>query len=344
MSSQQPTFDLGVLDLIPLGALVLDKDMKVIFWNRYLEHITKIPKESMEGAKIMERFPHLNSPKYINRIENIFSGGPPVLFSSLLHKYIIPAQQKNGEYRIQQTTVTAIPAEGGGYNALFIIEDVTSLTKRIKEYRNMRDKALSEIEERIRIEAELRESKKSAEKLADKLKLLSSLDGLTEIANRRYFDEVFEREWRRGARDNTPVALILIDLDFFKLYNDNYGHLAGDECLKNIARALSNNLNRPGDFVARYGGEEFAVILPSTDLEGAETIARQLAEGIKRMEIIHAYSKASDFVTASLGVASTIPKQGTFPDLLFKATDDALYEAKRQGRDRIVTKEVDEGS
>ncbi len=168
------------------------------------------------------------------------------------------------------------------------------------------------------------------------LKRLSSQDGLTGIANRRYFDKYVEREWRRAIRDNSPIALIICDIDFFKAYNDTYGHQRGDDCLKKIAEVISNAINRPGDMVARYGGEEFVVVLTNTDIKGASFVAEAIRKKVEAMGILHESSSISKVVTISLGVTSTIPGQNTSPDGLIIAADEALYQAKQGGRNRVV--------
>lgn len=168
---------------------------------------------------------------------------------------------------------------------------------------------------------------------------LSSADGLTGIANRRRFDETLLKEWRRCAREARPLALLLIDVDFFKPFNDNYGHQAGDECLKAVARALSQTLHRPSDLAARYGGEEFAVILPGTDEAGALAVAEALRAAVQQMGITHRYSEVAPVVTISVGLACATPKPGDETGFigLLKDADAALYRAKSEGRNRVVS-------
>ncbi|MEQ6340555.1 MAG: diguanylate cyclase [Gammaproteobacteria bacterium] len=167
------------------------------------------------------------------------------------------------------------------------------------------------------------------------LQRLSSLDGLTGIGNRRRFDEYLEQEWLRAARDGNILSLILIDIDHFKAYNDNYGHQGGDECLRKVAQTLDATLKRAGDVVARYGGEEFAVVLPDTDAGGAALIAEKLRASVDALGFAHAHSKTTDHVTISLGVAGIVPRDGGNPADLVKIADEALYEAKESGRNRF---------
>lgn len=174
-----------------------------------------------------------------------------------------------------------------------------------------------------------------------KLKLLSSLDGLTNIANRRRFDEFLEREWRRALRDENHISLIMVDIDYFKKYNDGYGHQAGDDCLKKVAGALAKDVKRPGDLVARYGGEEFAVVLSNTEAATAKNIAEKLRSNIESMGVPHDHSEAGKVVTLSIGVASVVPSRDSSPGELIEAADKALYKAKHNGRNRV---EVSAGS
>jgi diguanylate cyclase (GGDEF)-like protein len=192
---------------------------------------------------------------------------------------------------------------------------------------------------RQRVRRLLREVKLSQqlEQAHQELQQLACLDSLTQIANRRRFDAYLDQEWKRMVRDKTPLSIILCDIDFFKAYNDTYGHQAGDHCLQQIARAISLAAKRPADLVARYGGEELAVTLPNTAAEAALRVAEEIRSNIKALEITHANAQTSNHVTLSIGVASTVPSHESSPELLIAAADQALYQAKNQGRDQIVT-------
>jgi diguanylate cyclase (GGDEF)-like protein len=174
----------------------------------------------------------------------------------------------------------------------------------------------------------------------DLLKDLSSIDGLTSIANRRRFDDTLAQEWSRCIRSSQPIALIMIDIDFFKEYNDNYGHLAGDDCLKLVAQTLESSVRRAGDLVARYGGEEFVVLLPETNLDGAIVVADTLKKEIEALNITHAFSEVADKVSVSMGVTSSSPHVESSQETLIKAADEALYKAKENGRNQIRTQAV----
>ncbi|MBI5165902.1 MAG: diguanylate cyclase [Magnetospirillum sp.] len=170
----------------------------------------------------------------------------------------------------------------------------------------------------------------------DMLVELSFQDGLTGIPNRRRFDTHLATEWKRSARLNGPLSLLLIDIDHFKLYNDHYGHIAGDDCLRRVAQALKASTHRPTDLVARYGGEEFACILPETGADGAEAIAHHMQDAVRTLAIPHARSLVSTQVTISLGLASCVAEgdTGRAEDLIRRA-DAALYAAKLGGRNRL---------
>ncbi len=174
-------------------------------------------------------------------------------------------------------------------------------------------------------------------RLEEKLRALSFLDELTGIANRRSYEKFIEAEWRRATRERTSLSVILIDIDYFKLYNDTYGHQAGDECLRLVASAIDKVAKRQGDMVARYGGEEFIVVLPGTDASGVGILAEAMREKVSSLEIAHKSSEVGPFVTISLGVASMLPVPGTEPSTLVAAADIELYRAKQFGRNRIET-------
>ena len=168
------------------------------------------------------------------------------------------------------------------------------------------------------------------------LEKLSRQDGLTGIANRRYFDSYLVTEVRRAAREKAPVSLILSDVDHFKAFNDCYGHQAGDDCLRRVAAALSSAGRRPADLAARYGGEEFAIVLPGTVLEGAVDVAQAVSRVIDGLAIPHARSAVDQTVTLSQGVVSLIPEKESASEDLIQRADQALYMAKQQGRNRYV--------
>ncbi len=190
--------------------------------------------------------------------------------------------------------------------------------------------------EMAQLNAQLAQKNAELVRLNAILENMAMLDGLTGIPNRRHFDACLEQEWSRSVREQTPISLILMDIDFFKLFNDNYGHGAGDVCLQQVARTLAGAMTRPVDLMARYGGEEFVCLLPGTDLEGVATVGNKLRESIHALGLEHRYSKVAGHVTLSMGGVTLVPPRGSSPAILLKAADERLYEAKREGRDRLV--------
>ena len=170
------------------------------------------------------------------------------------------------------------------------------------------------------------------------LQRLASLDGLTRLANRRRFDEFLKQEWLRMRREKAPISVVLADIDHFKLYNDTFGHIAGDECLRTVARVIRQCVRRPADLVARYGGEELGIVLSKTDSGGAMFVAEMIRAAVLNLKTAHPASLTKPFVSLSLGVSSTYPSKKTSAETLLATADEALYDAKGQGRNRAVSK------
>jgi len=181
----------------------------------------------------------------------------------------------------------------------------------------------------------LRESQRQLEALNLKLHQQTVVDGLTNIMNRRGFDEAYANEWRRAQREKTPLALIMADIDSFKLYNDNMGHLAGDDCLKAVASMLKETLKRPSDLVARYGGEEFIIMLSNTDVAGAAAVAEKIRSRVEEAQLVYSASDGEAIITISAGVAAVIPSKGQSPEHLIEIADQAMYQAKKNGKNQI---------
>lgn len=182
---------------------------------------------------------------------------------------------------------------------------------------------------------ELEELQQQLEETNEQLLYLSVTDGLTGLSNKRHFEEVYNEEWARNMRNNTPLSLLLLDIDHFKAYNDTYGHGAGDDCLRRISLTLSEIIQRDVDKLARIGGEEFAILLPGTDTPGAEYVAHKLLLAVSTKDLPHGASCTADYVTVSIGIASTIPDKSLSPRTMFDAADKALYCAKEEGRNRV---------
>ncbi len=190
-----------------------------------------------------------------------------------------------------------------------------------------------------------RDAERALRQANKRLERLSHIDGLTQVANRRHFDEFLKTEIKRANRSLSPLSLVFCDIDHFKRFNDTYGHQAGDACLKTVAKVIRSNLHRPEDFVARYGGEEFVLVLPDTDGRGAFHLAEVVREALLRQEIPHETSPIAPYVTLSLGVTcletgqnGEIKGSDRMCEAIIKIADQALYEAKQQGRNRTVLK------
>ncbi len=216
----------------------------------------------------------------------------------------------------------------GNYAARTDIQARNELAALAVGFNEMSAAIERDIAERKRVEADLLEAKNALEALAH-------LDGLTGLPNRRRFDDQMEKEWRRTQRAQQPLAVLMMDIDYFKGYNDHYGHGGGDECLKQVAAALAHMPARPGDLVARYGGEEFVAILPATELEGALQAAERLRGQVEKLALPHERSQAAAHVTVSIGCASMTPTLECTPNQLLEAADRMLYQAKTQGRNRV---------
>ncbi len=199
---------------------------------------------------------------------------------------------------------------------------------------------VEEVLMRVKTHLTLRHLQVELEQANAELRRLVTLDGLTQIANRRRFDEYLSQEWLRSAREQQPLSLIFCDIDYFKPYNDTYGHQTGDDCLRRVAQALEKVAHRPADLAARYGGEEFALILPNTPLSGAEQVGQSLQTHIADLRIEHSASQISPYLTLSVGIAVTVANANNTPEHLLKRADQALYQAKDKGRNCIVCVEV----
>lgn len=207
------------------------------------------------------------------------------------------------------------------------VENQLTLRRLQRQLQEQNERLKQEIHNRIIAENLLQEAN-------EKLERLVNVDGLTQLANRRCFDEYLQQSWQRLAREQQPLALIMCDIDFFKNYNDTYGHIAGDDCLRKVSLVIHKAVRRPADLAARYGGEEFVLVLPSTDIEGAMLVAQSIGSQLLDLQIPHEDSAVSQFVTLSMGVTSLIPKVDSQPSILLTSADYALYRAKELGRNQ----------
>ncbi|EAZ88380.1 diguanylate cyclase domain-containing protein [Crocosphaera chwakensis] len=226
--------------------------------------------------------------------------------------YVAQKVTQESNFRLQAPVTTQ---DEVGKLATSINQLIKWIHEHIKELKEAHKTLENRVEQRT---IELQQALK-------KLKALVNLDGLTQIFNRRYFDESLYREWQRGRREKSEISLILCDIDYFKIYNETYGHLGGDSCLQKVAQEIRRQVKRPSDVVARYGGEEFVILLPNTNLNGALTLAEMIRNAIETMNIPHQNSLVSDHVTLSMGVSCKIPEQIEQYKELIKEADDALY-------------------
>lgn len=215
----------------------------------------------------------------------------------------------------------ALTVAPNNHGAIVIFRDITEQIRMTQELQNTYSK--------------LKELNLALKHKNDTLKELARYDGLTHIPNRRFFDEVFEKKYKEVTREGKSLAVLMIDVDYFKLYNDHYGHAKGDECLIQIAQTLQKSLKRPTDIVARYGGEEFVVLLKNIDKDGMLQVAHSLIDAISDLKIVHEFSSAAANVTISIGIAYKASDDTISKDELLKKSDDALYYAKEHGRDQI---------
>ena len=298
------------LNLLNCGIIVLDADQHIVLWNSWLT-----PRCARSSARVRERplfevFPELRG----SRVE-------AAVLAALLegHNTVIPQTDNHTPFplreagsfdgaRLDQAVSVSAFREGDERFCMIEIRDVSGMVER---ERRLMDHAES-------------------------LRARSYVDGLTGIANRRYFDVALDRELRRAQRMKGQLSLLMVDIDSFKAYNDHFGHQQGDTCLSTVAQALAAKLKRPADVAARYGGEEFAAILPDTSVEQAALLANAIREHIAALALPHAPSAHWPMVTLSIGVAAFDAARLNDPAALIEAADKALYAAKHGGRNRVV--------
>ncbi|AFZ58752.1 PleD family two-component system response regulator [Anabaena cylindrica FACHB-243] len=244
---------------------------------------------------------------------------------------------------LDQTTDKIMAFEIGGVDYITKPFQELEVLARVKNQLIIYQQHRQLIVQNQQLQAEIKERQRIEEALLavnHQLQLFAILDGLTGVANRRKFDEYLNLEWQRLSRENLPLSLLLCDVDFFKNYNDTYGHLSGDYCLQQIAKTLKSSVKYPTDLLARYGGEEFAVILSNTNFQEAVGVAEEIRQEVYNLKIPHAQSRVDKFVTVSIGVTTIFPNIETIPNTLIEIVDQALYTAKAQGRNRIIAKSV----
>jgi diguanylate cyclase (GGDEF)-like protein len=298
------------LNLVNCGIIGLDANQQIVLWNSWMVSRSAQSALRVRGRSLFEVFPELRGSRVESAVLAALAGDVATNIPQSQSSAPFPLREA-GRFdgaRIDQA-VSVTPFNGGKERFCLIeIRDVSGVFDR---ERRLLDHAES-------------------------LRARSYVDGLTGIANRRYFDVALDRELRRAQRLGSELSLLLMDIDTFKAYNDHFGHQQGDSCLTTVAQALAAMLKRPADVAARYGGEEFAAILPDTSAEQARTHANAIREHVASLDIAHAPAATRPYVTLSIGVASFDKARRNVAATLIDAADKALYAAKRTGRDRVV--------
>ena len=298
------------LNLVQSGIVVLDADHRIVLWNNWMVPRSGRAAARMRGQGLFDVFAELRGSRVEAAVLDAFAQEQGSAIPMAEQRAPFPLREA-GSFdgpRIDQAVTVTPFKEGGERFCLIEIRDVSGVVEREKRLLDH----------------------------AESLRARSYVDGLTGIANRRYFDVALDRELRRAQRAKGNLALLIIDIDSFKPYNDYFGHQQGDACITTVAQALAAKLKRPADVAARYGGEEFAAILPDTTLEQAHLHANAIREHIAALNLAHAPAAHWPMVTLSIGVAAIAQGRAIEPGALIEAADKALYAAKKGGRNRVV--------
>ncbi|MBI9102429.1 MAG: diguanylate cyclase [Spirochaetales bacterium] len=318
-----------ILDRIFSGICIVDRKLNVLVWNLEMENITGVPGQEISGKNLLDFFPGFSDESILLRLQMVLSGGAPIVFSPLLHKDLFRTSSWDSDGKYLEITVTSLLSDSGEETLLFTVRNVTELNLQILKYRQMRDTALEEVRLRQVIEKELQEAN-------NKLQELANTDPLTGLLNRRSMKPLILREVERFDRQNTPFSLILCDIDFFKKFNDTYGHDCGDTVLTIVSKTMKENL-RSLDVVSRWGGEEFLILLPGTEL----TEGREVADKLRLMIADCVCSCGSDHKELSVCMTFGLSefRAGDDLEVVIKRADTALYKGKEKGRNCVVVSE-----
>jgi diguanylate cyclase (GGDEF)-like protein len=303
----------AALDHLPVGVVVVDSSFQVLFWNACLEDWTGVPRKDTLGADLRDLYPHIGGPRYAYRLAEVISGGAPAVFSSQLHPHLLPCPMRGGRLRVLHTVAAAIPAVAGpGRHLMLAVQDVTGLADALADLKSARDDLARQ----------------------------AATDPLTGAGNRRHFVVEAQRLYAAARRHARPLSVLLFDVDGFKAINDEHGHAAGDALLVGVVAAARGAL-RESDLLGRLGGDEFAVALPDTSADKARITAERMREGLVQAEVLVGSGRVRS--SASFGLSGWEPPGAAPPTLeeLLRQADDALYRAKRAGRNCVVVAGVD---
>lgn len=333
----------NLLEAMPIGVAIHSADGALTYLNDVGQSLLKTKIIAVQTADNL----HSTFQIYIANTDQLYPVDQLPSSQAIAGKtcYLDNLEIVHGDERIplEAKAAPVFSIEGKVNGAVVVFRDISDRkkTERIladynrKLEQDVQQRTLDlqqEIQERQQAELALRQIEIELTNANQELARLANIDGLTKIANRRGFNQRLELEWRRMMRESQPLALLLFDVDYFKLYNDHYGHQLGDRCLEKLAETVDLIMRRPADMVARYGGEEFVVILPNTNLEGAAIVAALIHQAIRNLAIPHQRSLVSEIVSVSLGISCFVPTLERSPDILISQADRALYNAKQQGR------------
>lgn len=313
---QQQEFAVSLMEHLVTATFVLDRNGNVVIWNKSCERLTGVMADEVLGTQ--NHWKAFYSKQRLCLADVLVQGRTAEL-EQLYAAHALPSMHGEG-FKAENWCV--MPRIG---SRLYLTVDAGPIY-------DIQGNLIAVVQT-IRDNTDFKNAQSKLEKM-------SITDELTGLYNRRYFIDHLDMEWRRGIRSQEPLALIFLDIDYFKQYNDFYGHLVGDECLKSIATTLQHSLQRTTDMATRYGGEEFCILLPNTSLSGALKVATQIQANVQRLQIAHADSPISPSITISSGVASLLPSAEANSSRLISLADKALYEAKDKGRNQAVASEA----
>lgn len=303
----------SIINVLDQGIIILDRDLRVVQWNRWIAENSRLPEDEVKGRAITDIFPGLEAKGFRWKAENVFKLGTFSFFSQKLHQYLFPLPLTThllSDFEFMQQNVMIAPIKNEEGKVEFICISIVDNTDSVV-YRKMLEESTRQLEE------------------------MSRTDYLTGLPNRRHLIETLDDEISRHKRQNLPFAVSILDVDFFKKFNDSHGHLCGDQILIQLGRLFKKKLRRY-DFIARYGGEEFSAILPNTPGENALTVMERLRKATAAH--VFTYEGEDMGVTISIGIAfaGETKLESLNSDILLKMADEALYKAKSQGRDQSV--------